>query len=340
MVSDAYARQADGFFTDADLPVLRRIFQSNDPSVLRNSASIARQIAKGNPALALEMICTADMVVSPQATHDFFMLLASRSILPAGSISFDQWRILLRALERMPELDDHWVVEFLKQAVEVVPADVVQMMKGRLQAVGRCLGYRSMRRDRSGAGLGLLAHRDGHRLLQELLTWAVDGQVGEKLTIDIGACVSGLCGKYEQQVLDLLLLLIKGGGQAHVNVVASALRSAYQSFVIQETSFVRELLSQAELISEKAVRDISSALWSSAVSGGRSGLAGEPFSEDLALREHAEKTLKGMSRMDPAYRLYGGAASARQGQHRSAGRRKARDGAGGRVMAIHLRCLK
>jgi transcriptional regulator with XRE-family HTH domain len=306
MVSDAYARQADGFFTDADLPVLRRIFQSNDPSVLRNSASIARQIAKVKPALAVEMICTADMVVSPQATHDFFMLLASRSILPVGSISFDQWRILLRALERMTELDDHWVVEFLKQAVEVVPADVVQMMKGRLQAVGRCLGYRSMRRDRSGAGLGLLAHRDGHRLLQELLTWAVDGQVGEKLTIDIGSCVSGLCGKYEQQVLDLLLLLIKGGGQAHVNVVASALRSAYQSFVIQETSFVRELLNQAELISEKAVRDISSALWSSAVSGGRSGLAGEPFSEDLALREHAEKTLKGMSRMDPAYRLYVG----------------------------------
>ncbi|HEJ6518412.1 hypothetical protein [Pseudomonas aeruginosa] len=305
MVSEAYARQADDFFTDADLPVLRRIFQSNEPSVLRNAASISRQVARRNPALAVELICTANLIACPSATHDFFMLLAHRSTLPAGNISSVQWRILLGALERLLELDDHWVIEFLKQAIETVPADVVEMLKRRLQDVGRCLGYRSMRRDRNGAGLGLLSHPDGRRLLQELLTWAVDSQADEKLAMDIGACVSGLCGKYGSEVLDLLLNLLKGGGQAHVNVIASTLRSAYQSFVIDETPFVRELLSQAELISDKAVKDISSALWSSAVSGGRTGLAGEPFREDVLLQEYAEKTLKGMSRMDPAYRLYG-----------------------------------
>ncbi|MBN0056134.1 hypothetical protein JTL73_34380, partial [Pseudomonas aeruginosa] len=110
-----------------------------------------------------ELICTANLIACPSATHDFFMLLAHRSTLPAGNISSVQWRILLGALERLLELDDHWVIEFLKQAIETVPADVVEMLKRRLQDVGRCLGYRSMRRDRNGAGLGLLSHPDGRR---------------------------------------------------------------------------------------------------------------------------------------------------------------------------------
>lgn len=305
LVSEAYARQADDFFTDADLPVLRRIFQSHESAVLRNATSIARQIARRNPALAVELMCTANLTICPPATHDFFMCLTHRGTIPTGIISSDQWRTLLRALGQLPELDDHWVGEFLKTAVETVPADVIEMLKSRLQGGGRSFGYRAVRRDRNGTGLGLLSHPDGRRLLQELLAWAVDGQTDEKLAMDIGACVSGLCGKYGPQVLDLLLDLIKGGGQAHVNVVASTLRSAYQSFVIDEIPFVREVLSQAELISEKAVKDISSALWSSAVSGGRTGVAGEPFKEDVVLQEHAEKALNGMSRMDPSHRLYG-----------------------------------
>ncbi|QHG22480.1 helix-turn-helix domain-containing protein [Pseudomonas sp. DTU12.1] len=304
MVSEAYALQAENFYADADLPILRRIFCSNEPSVLRNAAAIARQVARRNPALAVELICTTNLVACPPATHEFFMLLAHRGTLAAGSISSDQFRILLVALGQLPELDDHWVVRFLKQAVETVPADVVEMLKGRLQLAGRSLGYRSMRMGRSGSGLGLLSHPDGQRLLQELLAWAVDCQNDGKLGMDIGTCITGLCGKYGPQVLGSLLDVLKGGGQAHVNVVASTLRCAHQSFVIDETPYIRELLSQAELVSDKAVKDISSALWASAVSGGRSGLAGEPFKEDVVLKDYAETILKGMSRMDPAYKLY------------------------------------
>jgi hypothetical protein len=105
-------------------------------------------------------------------------------------------------------------------------------------------------------------------------------------------------------MLGLLLDLIKGGSQAHVNVVASVLGNAHQEFVIDETPFVQEVLNLAELIGEKAVKDISSALWSATIAGGRSGVVGEPFKEDVALHEHAEKVLRGMSKMDPAYRLY------------------------------------
>jgi len=149
-----------------------------------------------------------------------------------------------------------------------------------------------------------LSHPDGLRLLQGFLAWATDIPADDELELDIGACVADLCGKYPSEMLGLLLNLMRGGEQAHVNVVASVLHSAQQEFVVEETPFILELLDQAELISDQAVRDISSALWSASVSGGRSGVVGEPFKEDVTLRTHAEQVLSGLSKLDPAYRLY------------------------------------
>jgi hypothetical protein len=149
-----------------------------------------------------------------------------------------------------------------------------------------------------------LSHPDGLRLLQGFLAWAIDIHATDDQDLDIGACVSDLCGKYPSEMLGLLLNLMRGGEQAHVNVVASVLHSAHQEFVVEETPFILELLNQAELISDQAVRDISSALWSASVSGGRSGVVGEPFEEDVALRTHAEQVLSGLGKLDPAYRLY------------------------------------
>ncbi|TBW10548.1 helix-turn-helix domain-containing protein [Azotobacter chroococcum] len=301
LISEAYARQEADFFTDADMSIVRRIFQSREPVVLHNAASIALQIARRNPALAVEQMCIADLTISPVATHDFFMWLAHRDTIPTEVITPEQWQTLLKGLSRMPELDDHWVREFLKKAVATVPADVIDMLKTRL------LGYsRALRWDYKSDDLALLSHPDGLRLLREFLAWAVDVQAGSELAMDIGDCVSGLCGKYGSEVLDLLLELVKDGSQAHMDVVASVLSCAHQELVIDETPFIREVLNQAELISEQAVKDISSALWSSTLAGGRSGVVGEPFKEDVALHAHAEKVLCGLSKMDPAHRLYSG----------------------------------
>lgn len=305
LVSEAYARQPEDIFTDADIPVVRRIFQSREPAVLHSAATIARQIARRNPALAVELMCIADLTINPVATHEFFMWLAHRDTIPTEVITPEQWRALLKGLSQMQEFDDHWVLKFLKKAVATVPADVIDMLKSRLQSGTRNFGYRTLRRDRRGDGLALLSHPDGRRLLQEFLAWAVDAQADGDL-MDIGACVSGLCGKYGAEVRDLLLELVNGGNQAHVGVVASVLRNAHQEFVVDETPFIREMLNQAELIGEEAVKDISSALWSATISGGRSGVVGEPFKEDVVLQAHTEKILSGLSKMDPTYRLYAG----------------------------------
>jgi len=306
LVSEAYARQSGDFFSEADLAIVRRIFLSHEPIVLHHAATIAHQIAARSPSLAVELICTVDFGTSPRSAHDFFMWLAHRDTIPLEVITKPQWEILIQRLASLRQLDDHGVRAFLKKAVTAHPAEVIKMLQARLLEGARNFEFRALRRDREGGGLALLSHSDGLTLLRGFFAWAVHQQAGRDLPMDIGSAVSGLCGKYGAGVLDLLLEVLNGGTQAHVNVIASVLRSVHQTFVIEETPFIRQVLNQAEVVSEQAAKDLSSALWSATLNGGRSGTVGEPFKEDLDLKTHSEEVLKGLSKLDPTYSLYSG----------------------------------
>nr|WP_315205630.1 helix-turn-helix domain-containing protein [uncultured Albidiferax sp.] len=306
LVSEAYARKPGDFCTEADMTIVRRIFLSKQQTVLHHASTIVRRIAENDPALAVELICTADFGAAPRATHNFFMWLSHGDTIPSEVITKQQWEVLIRELSRLRQLDDHWVRGFLKKAVAVHPSEVIKMLKARMEEGARNFEYRALRRDRKGEGFKLLSHPDGRALLREFLVWAVHVQTGRDLAMDIGATVSGLCGKYGSDVKELLLELLSGGTQAHVEVVASVLRSASQTFVLEETPFIRQALNLAEYVSEQAAKDLASALWSATLTGGRSGTVGEPFKEDLALQAHAQEVLTGLSKLDPAYSLYFG----------------------------------
>lgn len=304
LVSEAYARLRGGGFVDADLVVVQRIFLSQDPMVLQHAAVIARQIAARDPSLAVELICTADFGVSPGATHEFFLWLSHRGTIPAEAITKQQWELLIQRLGLLRQLDDHSVRAFLKKAVAAHPGEVIKMLQTRLLAGARNFEFRTLRRDRKGDGLALLLHPDGLTHLRDFLAWAVQQQATPNLAMDLGATVSGLCGKYGSGVLAILLEVLGGGTPAHVGVVASVLSSSHQRFVLEETPFIRQALSQAEVVGEQAAKALSSALWSATVSGSRGGIVGEPFQEDLDLKAHAEAVLKGLSKLDPTYSLY------------------------------------
>lgn len=304
LVSEAYARQTGDFFTEADMDIVRQFFRSSEPMVLRNAAFIARQIAANRPALAVELICTVDFTIDAAATREFFMWLSHSNTIPPEAITKKQWETLIERITLLRQFDDNWIRAFLKKAVVANPNEVIKMLQGRLLAGTRSFDYYALRRDRTGVGLGLLAHPDGVALLRDFLAWAVDQKAGHDLSMDIGSTVSGLCGKYGPTLLELLLDVLGGGTQSHMDVVGSILRSAHQTFVIEQTSFIRRALNLADVVSEQAAKNLSSALWTATVTGGRSGSVGEPFQADLDLKAHVELVLKGLSKLDPAYGLY------------------------------------
>src|SRR5690606_33762463 len=75
-------------------------------------------------------------------------------------------------------------------------------------------------------------------------------------------------------------------------------------FVFTQVALVVDLLTKAQRVGPKAHKAIGSALYGAAVTGERSGTAGEPFPRDIEAKEECEKILANMSRFSPAFELY------------------------------------
>lgn len=307
-LAEAYSRFVPSrTYTPQEVDLFKRIFVSKDSTVLFFAANLARQIAIRSPALAVELICSADLELNRQATHDMFMWLTSGKIIPEADLATKRNRLLMK-LVVLKELDDHWVNAFLSASISKDPVSVVALVKARLAEARRRndWSYKPLSKDHSGEGLGLMAVEGGSNLLRELLEWAVGEWVDSASSWQLGEAISGLCGKYDQSFLDLLLDWMSSGANAHATLAARVLQESQSDLVYEYPRFISDILNAAELIGSEALIEIRSAIAAATHSGIRGGTPGEPFPEDLRMEQYCEQMLASLSRVDPAFDLYDG----------------------------------
>jgi len=292
-------------YAATEIELFQRIVLSDSQEVQFVVPSLVRQVGHRNPGLALDLICSHPFESSEQPVHDFFMWLSSDTILPEGELALRRARLLQKLID-LQSLDDYWISSFLKASLEHEPIAVIDLVKRRLleSAARNDWKYHPLERDHQGNGLGLLALEAGPSLLRELLDWAVEGPDRSRIPRDFAEAVAGLCGKYDDAFLELLLDWMSHGTPAHVALTADILTQAPRELVIANPGFVRDVLNSAELFGEKGVATIRSALSVAAESGAKSGAPGEPFPEDLRMEAHCLQMLSTLSRVEPAYELY------------------------------------
>ncbi|CAE6958600.1 Helix-turn-helix protein [Ectopseudomonas oleovorans] len=305
-LAEAYMRfEPTRPYTPQEVELFKRIFGSKDPTVLMFASNLARQVATRSPALAVELICLADFEISARATHDMFMWLSGDKAISEVDVT-NKRNELLRKLVVLKELDDYWVRAFLAAAMKKDPVSVVALIKARLEEAKRRnnRSYEPLSKEHDGGGLGLMAVEAGPRLLSELLDWVLNEPVDTLSARLAGEAISGLCGNYDEPLLDLLLTWMSSGSQAHAALVARVLRESQSTLIYEHPKFIRDILNAAELIGEEAVADIRSSIAVATRSGVRRGVPGEPFPEDVQLEQHCEQMLASLSRAEPAFDLY------------------------------------
>lgn len=307
-LADAYMRfEPSRPYTPQEVKLFKRIFESKDPNVLMVASSLARQVARRSPALAVELICLTDFEVNARATHDMFMWLSGDHAIPEPDIESKR-NELLKKLVVIKELDDYWVRGFLTASIQNDPISVVALVMARLAQADRRKdwSYVPLRREHRGEGLGLMEVEAGPRLLRDFLDCVLKGASDIPSARRVGEAVSGLCGNYDQALLDLLLDWMSSGTETHAKLVARVLQESQPTLIYEHSKFVRDILNAAELVGEDALDEIRSAIAAATHSGVRGGTPGEPFPEDVRMEQHCEQMMASLSRAEPAFDLYAG----------------------------------
>lgn len=305
-VAEAYARfEPTRGYTATEIALLRRIFATEDPEVLWMASTIARQVARRDAALALELICLSDLSINIRATRDMFMLLAGDTQIPAAVIDTRRAELLLK-LKPLKKLDDYWLQAFLATSMRRDPEAVMSLVIDRVKAAAKTKDWSfvPLQKEFHGEGLKLMEVHSSRRLLVELLE--VGLEVGKKSlsTSRLGEVVMALCGSLTADALETLLEWMEDGASKKVAVVTTVLREAQSTLIYEHPKFVRDVLNLAELLGDQAVEEIRSALFISVLAGIRTGSLGKPFDEDVRLLEHCTAVLATLSRAEPAFELY------------------------------------
>jgi len=311
LVAEGYAyAMHPAKYVETDVAALRQIFTSDDGAILRIASNIAREVAQRDKLFAVDLLTSMNVNLALQSSRDVFMWLAHDETIPFDLIREDQLRRLIDGLRDTPRLDDHWINAFLKKALRRVPWMIIDLAKQRIEdaiagddwnreALGSALHNRE--------ALALLALPEGPALLCNLLDWALGRVNAYRFRYRFAQLIRALCAPYDAACMAIIEGWLTAGGTAdHFKVVTVILREAGQRFVYNQEGFIVRALGAARAVGREVQKDLSSALYSSAVSGVRSGVPGKPFDFDLRLKDLAEERLARITRMDPTYELYRG----------------------------------
>ncbi|WP_374500681.1 helix-turn-helix domain-containing protein [Pseudoxanthomonas sp.] len=309
IVAEAYANyRPQSPYSPADIRALQAVALSNRPEIRRWAPHVVHQAAQTDVDLAIGLTISADFGESQQLAHDYLMWISDDQRIPFDRISESNVETILSKLIALPRIDDHWVQEFIKKAVQHYPSAAIEFLIARVHvALERGdwsyspVPWLSSHR----GGFGLMQRQEATHWLRRLFDWALSQEeVGESVLPWFGHLVRALCKINDPAFVDFFRQWIASSGGVGFTIAAAVVREAPRHFVFEHQEFVIWMMRMMRSYGIDALRRANSALYASAVSGMRSGTPGEPFPEDIALRDKAAEALSGLTKQEPAYELY------------------------------------
>ena len=155
--------------------------------------------------------------------------------------------------------------------------------------------------------------------VRAMVRW-MQSKTGSNYMIEnhIGNLFDAMFAPFDSEILGYLQEWVDQATVEDFKIITKIIRKASNSLVFEHKQFVLRVMEKGKLLGSNCFDAAESSFYISASSGIRSGVPGQPFPKDIALKKDAEKALENMSRFSVGYGLYDGLRkSAEQGIERS-----------------------
>lgn len=308
-IAQAYYRiLASGLYNEADITVLRSLLSNPNASVVRNAINALTSLPEENVSLVIELTRAADIGESEQLADELLTVFSFNGLFK--HLVKEDIECLLDKLMAIAELDGHWVEEFLAQASQAFPRETMNFFMRRVDRAGENeeWKYRPINHGPYGH-VPLRFHDSGiyPELLRTVAEWMRAGK-GKPFLFGYRAReLFETCFRpFDGETVKFLEEWIATSDEQDMGLIAGILNEAHHSFVFTHRPFVERYLAKAKQVGPDALKHAIGALFSSAISGVRSGTAGEPMPRDISMKEQSEQILKSLPRFSPAHKLYDG----------------------------------
>ena len=304
----ALSYQARGWANNAtvqDIENIREFLTHEDLAVRSLAIGSLGALAESQQEVAIDLAKDVDLGGSDVLASQLCRLFFGGWGIPFSDLTADDLKVILSKLEEVPDIEDYPINDFLVKAWERDAVAVIGLLLKRIRRSDneklefRALPILGFNRQLTG----LSTSPDQENLLREIRDaslgpgWAVEHWIPQ-LFREVSSSFDSVAS------LKVLNEWINSGDPAMIESAARLVSGAPPGFVFKHVDFVENLLERALTADSGCYRRVTGRLVGCAMSGTRSGTAGQPMPQDVAIRDQASLAADRLDPGSPSHRFY------------------------------------
>jgi len=311
----------EGNYSQDDLNIIRGLLTSSNLQVVNPAVAAVYRLAKIDKRQAIDLLLTVDFASFPDVAHKVLMCFYDDKTLPFSELTPNDIKAMLAKLIPVQELDDYWIRMFLSKTScfhsELTASFFMARVEKRVMLLAgqnekgigildsQAWKYRVCISDISpGEKLRFRDSADSPEIMKKMWEWMRKKGNQDQFPELSGELFFSMFGPLDTQILPFLKNKIDEGTPTDSLLVSQILSHADSLFVFEQRPFVTSFLEKAKALGREMYDQVFSSLLSSSTCGVKKGIHGEPFPEDVRMRDESEKALSETLRFSPAYPFY------------------------------------
>lgn len=295
-----------GLYNDDDLMTLRTLLADDNASVAQTAIQTLTHLPKEMANLTVELARCANIGTSHVLADELLTTFTFNQLF--DRLTIDDVEVFLEKLMAVPQLEGHWIEEFLAQSSKAFPKETMAFFMRRVEQAAENEDWKYRPANHGPYGHIPLRFRDSEAYSELLRTVAEWMRFGKDKPLLFGYRARELFessfGPFDGEMVTFLEEWIATSDDDDLRLIADILGETDHNFVFIHRPFVERFLDRAKQISPKALERAIGSLFGSAIGGIRSGTPGEPMPRDIEMKEESEKILQSLPRFSPAFELY------------------------------------
>ncbi len=283
--------------------VVRELAQLSDPKVSSRLLTAARWWDPSESELVLEIMTRAPAESDRHVAEDIAALLADGRVVAWNTLPSEVRQRLLDRFVATPELASYAFGQLLNAQIPLDAMSVLRFLQARIdhsEKEGREYEAIPFRWD---SHLEFRQSPDFGALLSELAVWLSSADSWQR-EMHGTKLFKQIVGSFDQEVLTLILSLLRAGTEPEVRLAASLLDHAEQSLVLEQPQFVEQVITIVQTLPQELGERATRALHSAAAYGWKSRTVGKDNPDEVALAEGARALAAGYPEGTPAHDFY------------------------------------
>ncbi len=311
----------------------QKLLNHSDFGVRVSAINSLKRLRDSQPQLATAMALTVDIGDSTELASTLCQVFDADYGIPPNSLTDEELEILLGKLEPTKTIDEYHISAFLSYISERLPYSLIHFFIKRIEPNNKAEGnYQPLPYHGFPHKLEGIVNSDEYKdILREIRNQALKrtyytkfwfSKLFQEVSLvpdrrDDANQSSSLQEttptpySYEDEMLvfsptslEVVSEWIDSGDRNKIETLSCLLSDAPPAFLFENVEFVSNLLEQAYDLGDDCYKTVTVDLLNGVTSGVRAGTPGQPFSDDIALKEQAAAVARQLVAESPPHRFY------------------------------------